>query len=117
MWLCWISGALRRLPLVVASGGYALWHCEGCSSQWLLSLRSTGCKHTGFRSCTIRARRLWYTGLAALPHVESFWTRDRTLVLCIGGWIAMYCPTREVLGLCCLSLLSSYNCRSQTWSL
>ena len=37
--------------------------------------------------------------LAASRHVESFWTRDRTCVLCIGRWILNHWTTREVLPL------------------
>ena len=35
-------------------------------------------------------------GLVALQHVGSSQTRDRTCVLCIGGWILIHCTTREV---------------------
>ena len=34
-------------------------------------------------------------GLAALQHVGSSWTRDRTCVPCIGRRILIHCATRE----------------------
>ena len=39
--------AVRRLSLVVVSGGYSLLWCAGFSFQWLLLLRSTGSRCTG----------------------------------------------------------------------
>ena len=54
-WLCWISIAASGLSLVVASGGYSSLWCAGFSSQWLLLLRITGSRHTGFSSCGWRA--------------------------------------------------------------
>ena len=49
----------RRLPLVVAIGGYSLLQCAGFL-WWLLLLRTTGSRHAGFSSCGSRAleRRL-----------------------------------------------------------
>ena len=41
-------------------------------------------------------QELWHTGLAALRHVGSSWTRDRTHVPCIGRQILNHCATREV---------------------
>ena len=38
----------------------------------------------------------WRIGLVAPWHVESFWTRDRTHVPCIGKWILNHWTTREV---------------------
>ena len=38
----------------------------------------------------------WWIGLVAPWHVESFWTRDRTHVPCIGRWILSHWTTREV---------------------
>ena len=43
--------AVRRLSLVVESGGYSSFRCAGFSVQWLLLLRSTGSRHAGFSSC------------------------------------------------------------------
>ena len=50
-WLCWVFGAVRRLSLVAASGGYSLLWCAGFSLRWLLLLHSTGSRCTGFSSC------------------------------------------------------------------
>ena len=50
-WLCWVFVAARRLSLVAASGGYSSLQCAGSSLRWLLLLRSTGSRHTGFGSC------------------------------------------------------------------
>ena len=47
----------------------------------------------GFRA---QAQWLWRTGLVALRHVGSSWTRDQTHVPCIGRQILNHCPTREV---------------------
>ena len=46
--------------LVAVSGGYSSLRCAGFSLQWLLLLRSTGSRRTGFSSCGSRAleRRL-----------------------------------------------------------
>ena len=45
----------------------------------------------GFSCCRVQAldawAQLWHMGLAALWHVESSQTRDRTGVPCIGRWI------------------------------
>ena len=35
-------------------------------------------------------------GLVALQHLKSSWTRDRTCVPKIGGWILIHGATREV---------------------
>ena len=43
---------------------------------------------------------MWCTGLVALWHVGSSWTRDRTRVPCIGRWTLNHCTTREALQLC-----------------
>ena len=44
-----------------------------------------------------RLQELWHMGLAALQHVGSSQTRDRTCVPCIGRQILIHCTTREVL--------------------
>ena len=43
-----------------------------------------------------RLQQLWCMGLAALRHVGSPQTRERTSVYCIGGQIVNLCTTREV---------------------
>ena len=47
--------AARGLCLVVASGGCSSLRCAGFSLRWLLLLRSTGSRCTGFSSCGSRA--------------------------------------------------------------
>ena len=93
---------MRRLSLVVASGGNSLLRCVGFSLQWLLLVRSRGSRHA--RSVVV-ARGLWRTGSVAVAHglscgildVGSSWPRARTHVPCIGRWIFNHCATREVL--------------------
>ena len=67
-WLCWVSVAVHRPSLVSASRGYS--HCGA---------RASHC-----------------SGLVALQHVGSSWTRARTRVPCIGRRILNHCATREV---------------------
>ena len=50
----------------------------------------------GLTSYRTQAQWLWHMGLVAPRHVESSWTRDRTLVPCIGRWILNHWTTREV---------------------
>ena len=60
-WLHWVFTAAHGLSsLVAASGGYSSLQCAGFSLRWLLLLRSTGSRRTGFSSCGSRAleRRL-----------------------------------------------------------
>ena len=54
-WLRWVFIAARRLSLVAASRGYSSLRCAGFSLRWLLLLRSTGSRCTGFSSCGSRA--------------------------------------------------------------
>ena len=109
-WLRWVFIAARGLSLVAASRGYSLLQCTGFSLQWPLLLWSTGSRHAGFSSCgscgtwaqqlrlvgsRAQAQQLWCTGLVALWHVGSSWTRARTRVPCIGRQILNHCATRE----------------------
>ena len=55
-WLRWVFIAVCGLSLVAVSGGYSSLWCVGFSLRWLLLLRSTGCRHTGFSSCSTRAQ-------------------------------------------------------------
>ena len=66
-WLHWVFIAARGLSLVAASGDYSSLRCAGFSLQWLLLLRSTGSRHSGFSSCWSRAleRRLSSCGARA----------------------------------------------------
>ena len=95
-WLRWVFVAACGLSLVVARGDYSLLWCTGFSLQCLLLLQSTGSSHVGFSSCSTWAQELWCTGLVALQHVGSSWTRARTCVPCTGRRILNHCTTREV---------------------
>ena len=109
--------------------GATLLLCAGFSLRWLLLLRSTGSRRTGFSNCSTRAQQswhadprtrglrscgtwaqqlrrtgsrahplqLWCVGLAALQHVGSSRTRDRTHVPCIGRRALNHCAAGEVL--------------------
>ena len=55
-WLHWVFVAVHRLSLVVSSGGYSSLRCVGFSLWWLLWLRSTGSRCTGFSSCGMQAQ-------------------------------------------------------------
>ena len=50
-WLHWVFVTVRRLSLVVVSGGYSLLRCMGFSLRWLLLLQSMGSRCAGFSSC------------------------------------------------------------------
>ena len=67
LWLFWVSIAARGLSLVSASGSYSSLRCVGLSLRWLLLLRSTGSRQTGFSSCGSQAlqRRLSSCGAQA----------------------------------------------------
>ena len=106
LWLCWVFVAARGFSLVVVSGSYSSLHCAGFSLSWLLLLRSTGSRRTGFSSCgtwaqqlwlagsRVQAQQLWCMGLVAPRHVESSRTRAQTRVPCIGRQILNHCATR-----------------------
>ena len=51
----------------------------------------------GLGSCSVRA--LGQVGLAALQHVESPQTTDRTCGPCTSWWILIHCTIREVMNL------------------
>ena len=46
-WLCWVFVSVRRLSLVVVSGGHSSSLCAGLSPSWPLLLRSTGSRCAG----------------------------------------------------------------------
>ena len=102
--------------------GAALWlWCEGLSLRWPLCCRTQALGCTGFSTCGVWAQLLqlegsraqvqwlWHTGLAAPQHVESFWTKDRTHVPCIGRQTLNHWSTKEV------SLLIFKNCLDLYW--
>ena len=55
VWLHCIFTDAHRLSFVAAGGGYSSFWCTGFSLQWLLLFQSTGCRHTGLRSCSVQA--------------------------------------------------------------
>ena len=93
---CVESSLLRVGFLVAASRGYSSLWWAGFLWRWLLLLRSTGSRCTGFSRCGSRAQQLWLVGLVALRHVGSSRTRAQTRVPCIGRQILNHCATREV---------------------
>ena len=42
---------------------------------------------------------MWHLGLAAPPHVDSSQTRDPARFSCVGRWILIHCPSRDVYAL------------------
>ena len=50
-WLCWVL-LLSGFSLVLVNLATLWWQREAFSSQWLLSLQSTGSGRAGFRSCS-----------------------------------------------------------------
>ena len=107
-WLCWVFIPMSGLSLVVGTQGCSLiaWtsHCDRfscCKAEALVGFSdcSTWAQYLwlkGPRAC--RLQSLWQAGLAALWHVRSSWTRDRTRIPCIGRWILNYLTTRKVPG-------------------
>ena len=71
IWLRWVFVATCGLSLVAVSGGYSL--VGVC--RLLVAVTSL---------CRVQALEREHMGLAALRRVESFQTRDRTCVPCIG---------------------------------
>ena len=87
--------------LIAVSRGYCLLRSTGFSLPWLLWLQSTGCGHSGFEQFGLAGSRTqaqwwWCTCLAALRHVWSFWTRNRTRVPCSGRQILNHWTTRRI---------------------
>ena len=79
--------------------------CEGFSLQHLLLPRSTGSRHSGFRSGSrMLAQSSWSTRLVAPWHVGSCRTRDRTGVPCFARQILNHWTTREALCVFCVCL-------------
>ena len=73
-------GCCVGFSLVSASRGYSPAVVRSLLIAWPPLLQSTG-------SRVHRLQWLWHTGLAALWHVGSSWTRDQTHVACIGRQI------------------------------
>ena len=85
-WLWWVSIAAWGLTLVAGIRDYSA--VAGFWLRWLLLFWSTG-------SRAHRLQGLQHTGLVALQHVGSSWTRGRTHVPCIGRRILNPWTTKE----------------------
>ena len=100
-WLHWVFVAACGLSLVAASGGYSSLWCVGFSLRWLLLLRSTGSRHTGFSSCGSQPleHRLSSCG-AQTQLLHGMWDPPgpgiEPVSLCTGKWTLNHCTTREV---------------------
>ena len=77
-WLLLVFVAALGLSLVEVSRGHSLLQCTGFSLRWLLLLRSTGSRHTGFSSCGSWAleHRLSSCGARASP-LRGMWDLPR----------------------------------------
>ena len=75
-----VCGLLTAVASLVAEHGLQVCRLQ---QLWLVGSRA-------------QAQQLWRTGLVAPWNVGSSWTRDRTLVPCIGRRILNNCTTREV---------------------
>ena len=64
-WLHWVFIGSRGLSLAAVSRGYSSWRCMSFSLRWLLLLRSTGSRRTGFSSCGTWAQQSWLMGSRA----------------------------------------------------
>ena len=95
IYLLWLFGSwlLTRLSLVAVSRDYPLVAGHRLHISVLFLLQSTGSRAHGLQQCTPSV--VMVHGPAAPLHVESSQTRDRTHVLCIGGWILYHWASRE----------------------
>ena len=80
---------MHGLSLVAASRGSSLVAVRGL----LIVVASLVAEH-GLQG--VWAQYLWHTGLVALRHVESSWTRDQTRVPCVGRRIPIQRTTKAV---------------------
>ena len=89
----WVFVAVCRHSLVAASR--ATLDCGAQASQC-----------SGFSCCGAQALGVWaqwllHTGLAALQHMGSSWTREQTYVPSSSRQSPIHCTTREVLEIVC----------------
>ena len=110
-WLCWVF---------FVACGLSPW-CAGFSLQWLLLLRNTGSRRSGFSSCSTGAHQLWLKGprgfrLRSVQHrTQQLWlpgSRTQALLLWQMGlvipqhressmdWIYVSCISRWILIQC-----------------
>ena len=107
---------LFEVASLVAEHGPQSMRASVVVTHGLSSCGARALGHTGFNSCGMwasvvvacrlqqlwlvgsraQAQQLWLTGLIALRHVGSSWTRAQTRVPCIGRRILNHCATREV---------------------
>ena len=81
------------------SGSYSLIAVSGLLIV-VVSLRRTGLGHTGFSSCSARARPLWCVGLVPAQRVGSSQVRDQSCVSCVGrGFFTTEPPGKPTLEL------------------
>ena len=97
--LCWVF-VIHGLSLAAASRGYTWSTCTGFSFRWRLLLWSAGSVVHRLHYCSLRAQKLWPTGLVPLRHVGSSQTRGWTGVPWVSRQILIQCTTREVPALC-----------------
>ena len=88
--LCGLFSSCGKQGLLSSCGVWAS-HCSGfsCCAAWahgLQQLQPPGSRAT---------QKWWHTGLAALWHVGSSWTRDQTHVSCTGRQNLHHSATRE----------------------
>ena len=89
-----------------------MWAFCGSGEQGLLLLQSTGSRQAGIGSCSMSAQELWHTASAALQHVGSSQTRNRTYVPCTGRQTPNHWTTRKVLSylISFFFFLKSFSC-------
>ena len=90
VWLPWITMAAHQL-FRVAVHGLVLAVASLVVEHRLRMHRLQQLWHVDSRACAV-----WCTGLVALRHMESSWTRDQMHVPCIGRQILYHWTTREV---------------------
>ena len=109
-WLHWVFVAVCRLfsscseQELLSSWGAKASHCGGfsCCRAGTLGQADSVVVECMLSSCSSWAPKLrlnsYNTGLVA-PRLVGFpWTRDRTLISCIGRWLLNHWTTREVPG-------------------
>ena len=91
-WLLGISSSCRKQGLLSSCGVWAA-HCSGFSLQ-RTSSGACSFRRSGSQA-PAQAQQLWCMGFAALRHVGSSWTGDRTHVSCVGRRILYRRAPRE----------------------
>ena len=98
MWLfifgCVCLRGCADFSLVVSSRGHSSLWCAGFSLQWPLAAVHR-LQQLWFLGSRAQTQQLWCTGLGALGHVRSSWTRDQTHVSYIGRPILYHWDSRK----------------------